>query len=426
MQVLEADRCSQAAVREIVAPAPSSPSMEPPQEISGLELAEAFYTDVVGPLLRSHAAAGAEAQLKSSNTCLKYAAALIGPGSEVLGFDDATSRDHDWGPRLQIFLAADGADPAEQQATADGIARMLRSKLPAAFRGYSTHFEDVGDDDPGVALLAPGTAGNITHRVKVSTLSGYLEEYLGPGLGVGPGPGGWRDWLRIPAHKLRTVGVGGRVFCDDTGELTAIRALIGGYYPKDVWLFLLHAGYSRLGQLSHFMGRCGQAGDELGSRLIAAQLVHDIMSLCFLLERQYAPYAKWFGKGFSKLACAPDMTPLLSKAMDGGSWEARDAALGQVYNLLGELLNSKTAFTGIPAQTEHVVQFWTRPFQVPNSGGWCDGGLITVIASAIEDAGLRQLCERRPVGNAEQHFDSTEVLEDPSLLAAIGDVMYRL
>ena len=397
--------------------------MEPPDEISGLELAEAFYTEVVGPLLRSHSPpAGAEAQLKC-------AAALIGPGSEVLGFDDATSRDHDWGPRLQIFLAADGQDPAAQQATADSIVRMLRSKLPAKFRGYSTHFEDVGDDDPGVALLALGTAGNITHRVKVSTLSGYLEEYFGPGLGAGPGPaaaGGWRDWLRIPAQKLRTVGIGGRVFCDSTGELTAVRTLIAGYYPKDVWLFLLHAGYSRLGQLSHFMGRCGQTGDELGSRLIAAKLVHDVMSVCFLLERQYAPYAKWFGKGFSNLACAPAMTPLLSKAMDSGSWEARDATLGQVYTLLGQLLNSKAAFTGIPAQTEHVVQFWTRPFQVPNSGGWCDGGLITLIAGAIEDAELRQLCERRPVGSVEQHFDSTEVLEDPCLLAAIGEVMYRV
>ena len=36
-------------------------------------------------------------------------------------------------------------------------------------------------------------------------------------------------------------------------------------------------------------------------RLTAALLVRDVMRLAFLIERQYAPYAKWFGTGFARL-----------------------------------------------------------------------------------------------------------------------------
>jgi hypothetical protein len=52
------------------------------------------------------------------------------------------------------------------------------------------------------------------------------------------------------------------------------------------------------------MARCGDVGDELGSRLVAARLIEELMRLCFLMEKQYWPYAKWFGTAFSKLACA--------------------------------------------------------------------------------------------------------------------------
>jgi hypothetical protein len=46
------------------------------------------------------------------------------------------------------------------------------------------------------------------------------------------------------------------------------------------------------------MPRAGFVGDELGSALIGSRLVRDIMNLCFLLEKQYAPYPKWFGTAF--------------------------------------------------------------------------------------------------------------------------------
>ena len=63
-----------------------------PAFVPGLELNRRFYEQVVRPLL------------DASFPSLPYAAALLGPGSETLGFDTEMSTDHDWGARMFIFL----------------------------------------------------------------------------------------------------------------------------------------------------------------------------------------------------------------------------------------------------------------------------------------------------------------------------------
>ena len=64
-----------------------------PAFIPGLELCGRYYAELVRPLLDQHF------------PDLRYAAALIGYGSEVLGFDTEMSMDHAWSPRLLLFLS---------------------------------------------------------------------------------------------------------------------------------------------------------------------------------------------------------------------------------------------------------------------------------------------------------------------------------
>lgn len=61
--------------------------------IPGLELSKSFYKEAVKPIL--------ETQFSG----LRYSAASIGYGSDVLGFDTPVSTDHEWGPRLLLFLS---------------------------------------------------------------------------------------------------------------------------------------------------------------------------------------------------------------------------------------------------------------------------------------------------------------------------------
>ena len=74
--------------------------------IPGLELAGRFYREAVRPIL------------DDAFPGLAHAAALIGSGSEVLGFDTAMSADHHWGPRAMLFL-----DPTTTSGTASPSGR---------------------------------------------------------------------------------------------------------------------------------------------------------------------------------------------------------------------------------------------------------------------------------------------------------------
>jgi len=101
------------------------------------------------------------------------------------------------------------------------------------------------------------------------------------------------------------------------------------YYPKDLWLYLLANQWERIAQEEAFMGRCGQVGDELGSRIVATRLISDIMGLCFLMERQYAPYIKWFGTAFSKLKSAKTLIPIFNEILNASTWQERQEHLAE-------------------------------------------------------------------------------------------------
>src|SRR5215472_15168117 len=108
--------------------------------ISGLELNRAYYEEAVRPLLAEYM------------PDLDYSAALIGYGSDVLGYDTAISTDHEWGPRLLLFL-----DEFTYAARADKISWRLSAKLPPVFRGYSTGFS--ARDAEGVRVMEPAAPG---------------------------------------------------------------------------------------------------------------------------------------------------------------------------------------------------------------------------------------------------------------------------
>jgi hypothetical protein len=353
----------------------------------GLELARGLYFEAVRPILARRFPQ------------LEHAAALLGSGSEVLGFDDETSTDHHWGPRVQLFLR--DLQPAKQ------IHEALADELPVEFGGYPTNFAPPNEE--GTMLLEAIESGPVNHRVDVETVRGFMVDVLGfdPLAGVEIA-----DWLVTPSQRLLSVTTG-EVFADSVGELTAAREALA-WYPHDVWLFVMAGHWRRISQLEHFMGRTGLRGDELGSRIIAARLVEDVMRLGFLQERRYAPYPKWFGTAYVRLERLEQ--PALEAALAATTWKDREAALSDAYRLVA-IAHNELGVT-VPLDPE-VRPFWGRPLSVLDANRFVDA-----LRAAIADPEVQAI--EHEAGSINAVSDNTDVLTRPSLWASLRGLYDRL
>ena len=349
--------------------------------VPGLKLSRQFFEYAVRPII------------KRAAPHLKYAAALIGSGSEVLGYDDEMSTDHHWGPRVMLFL--DEADYADKREVID---QALREQLPPTFSGYSTNFSEPNPNDNNVQQLVEAHGSPINHRVEIFTLRNYLLSYLNFDIVHEIEPA---DWLTLPEQKLRTITTADIVFHDEIGLREILDRFT--YYPHDVWLYLLASGWNRIGQEEHLMGRAGLAGDEIGSSLIGARLVRDIMRLCFLMERQYAPYPKWLGMAFRQLECALTIIPHLEAALRVPTWQERESHLVPAYEIVAAMHNDLQITKPLPATSGN---FFGRPFKVIE----LIGGFSKAIVSCIEDPDVNRIAERGLIGSLDQFSDSTDLV----------------
>lgn len=363
------------------------------QFMKGLDLSRAFFEEAVQPILDAHFPA------------LMYTAGLIGSGSEILGYDTEMSTDHHWGPRLMLFLASD-----DETTHANAISQTLSENLPYTFHGYSTHFTDpnYAGGDNGTQLLEIITEGPINHRVEIMTVDHFMGWYLGFDSQHKLSPA---DWLSIPQQKLLTFA-GGDIYHDDL-NLAEIRSRLS-YYPHDVWLYLLACSWSRIGQDEHLAPRAGYVGDELGSAVIAGRLVASIMQLCFLMEKRYAPYPKWFGTAFAELDCATDLIPILRRVQMGETYQVREDALAEAYTILNIMHNDLNL---TPPITPAVNQFHGRPFRV--SDGW---RYSEALCDAITDEAVQAIASTTAIGSIDQFSDSTDMKEGVYLRARIAEL----
>ncbi|MET8848727.1 DUF4037 domain-containing protein [Amycolatopsis sp. NPDC004625] len=338
----------------------------------GIELSRRFHAEVVRPILRRELPR------------LRYTAALVGPGSEVLGLDSPRSTDHDWGPRLLLFAERDS----------ERIPALLAEHLPRSFLGCSTHFA-TGED--GTRHLAPAT-GRPDHGVVVAELGDWVRGALG----FDPRRPVRADWLATPTQVFAEF-TGGAVFHDDLGLETLRRNV--AWYPEDVWRYVLACQWQRIGQEEAFVGRCGEAGDELGSAVVAARLVRDLMRLCLLMARRYPPYSKWLGSAFARLPVAARLTPHLTAAPAAGTWRERERHLVAAFELAARLHND----LGLTDPVEpRAGGYHDRPYQVIHAGRF-----VTALLAGAPPQAL--------TGAIDQFVDNTDALGDRAFTRGVVD-----
>jgi hypothetical protein len=336
------------------------------QFTSGLDLARGYYHEVVGPLLDP----------------LPHSAALIGTGSEILGFDTPRSTDHNWGLRLQVFAAA---------ADTDRAFGMITEGLPATWRGHPTAFTQA--DLPGAVAR---------HWVTVTDPGTWWRGQLGfdPRAGITVA-----DWLATPTQRL-AENTGGAVFHDGLGALEPAGAALA-WYPDDVWAYVLACQWRRIAEEEAFPGRCAEVGDDLGSAVVTARLVRDLMRLCLLMNRRYPPYSKWLGSAFARLPAIDALRADLIATLAASDYPTRERHLAAAYRAVADRHNQLGSTAPLDTTTR---LYYDRPYQVLDAGRF-----VTALRAAIAAPDLR---DRPLTGAVDQFVDNTDALGDLTLTRA--------
>ncbi len=218
--------------------------------------------------------------------------ALVGTGSECLGFDDAISEDHDFTKRCQLFLPAD-------------IYETNKEHLQSYFKNY-----------------AYGT-------VQIECISEFYQRYtLYP-----EGPQCEKEFRRVPQDLLCTA-TNGEVFLDNFGSFTHIRQRLLAYYPEDIRLRKIAYELNQLAQSGQYnLPRMLQRDDTIAASLALHQFVHHYMLLVHLFNKSYAPFYKWLYRHSCTL-------PILGNTVKHGIVELLDAPITDTKSHIDRLCSA--------------------------------------------------------------------------------------
>lgn len=112
-------------------------------------------------------------------------------------------------------------------------------------------------------------------------------------------------------------------------------------------------------------------------------MVQKLMKLCFLMERQYAPYSKWFGTKFARLAGAEQLTPIFRSILRANSWRQREECLSSAYQIIAQMHNN--LLTTKPLSTS-VANYYDRPYLVIHANRFAEA-----IRNVIGDREIKNL-----------------------------------
>ena len=223
--------------------------------MKGLEEARKFYEE-----------AGAEMISRNFGELEnRIAVGLVGHGSECFGFDDQTSRDHDFETGFCLWLTKDDEEKI-------GFRLM---------RAYDKLVKSVNGERAD-RVVENGFQG-------VFVTSDFYRRYTG----CDGAPKTWQDWLYTNSAYFAEA-TNGEVFRDDLGEFTKIRNEILHGMPEDVRAKKIGSCSLKAAQSGQYnYARCLAHGEEGAAMLALFEFVTNAIELAFLLNRKHCPYYKW-------------------------------------------------------------------------------------------------------------------------------------
>ena len=226
--------------------------------MKGIEISKAYFEEYGRPMLE-----------KDFSDILPYlCVGMVGSGSDCYGFDDETSRDHDFEPGFCIFIPNEDVVDRRKEF----LLERAYAKLPKEFMGLKR------------SLVSP-VGGRRNGVIRT-------EEFYTNKIGSADGKLSVLDWLTISESYLFEA-TNGEIFFDNYGEFSEIRNRIMNM-PEDIRLKKLAGNMLLMAQSGQYnYGRCLSHGEKGAAQLAVIEFVNAAMKTVFLLNKKYMPYYKW-------------------------------------------------------------------------------------------------------------------------------------
>ncbi|MCM1214210.1 MAG: DUF4125 family protein [Lachnospiraceae bacterium] len=226
----------------------------------------------------------------------RIAAGLAGRGSDCFGYDDAASRDHDWGPDFCLWVTEDTYAQIGKQ-----LEEAYRS-LPEEFKGYKRAPRVNGKSRRGVIVISDFYA-------ELTGAKSYEEI----------------DWNSVLDSSL-AAAVNGEIFCDEEGVFTDFRDQLLQGYPENIRLLKIGENAARFAQAAQYnYMRMKRRGDGLTACVMLWKGICYAMRLQHFIENRYPLHDKWLHKSLEETEAGRELALLLQQLMQeaGGKQDDR-------------------------------------------------------------------------------------------------------
>lgn len=318
------------------------------ESMSGMELCRKYYEAYGKPMIHELFEAYED----------KIAAGLAGEGSDCFGYDDAVSRDHDWGPDFCLWLT---------EETYGEIGERLQEayeKLPVEFLGYKRTISPQGRGRRGVQTIN-GFFGRLLGKADWEGCFGTLSDEF---------------WQQASDAAL-AASVNGEVFCDPQGIFSAVRSVLAKGYPERMQYLKLAEGcavFSQTGQYNY--ARMSGRGDQLTAQIMLGDCLKEAAKLCYYMENQYPPHDKWLVKGLRQLGGYQEVAELMEKVL-GEQKTSQSERVSAALDALAAQLVHRLYRAGFISDTDSYLELHAPELlKKAQYGGQSDQELADLIA----------------------------------------------
>lgn len=277
-----------------------------PKKLTWVEVCKLFYEEEGAPMIHAD-------YPEYEN---RIAVGLVGDGSDCFGFDDAISRDHDYGIGFCMWLS-------------DEDFKEIGAKLQESYENLIKYRSEIFFEQHQREAMINSVNVSMDSRRGVFGVREFYENTLGSRLTkTEEGDLVPDHWMQISEDKL-AVATNGMVFRDDEGTFSKIRETLLEYYPTQVWML-------RLAEKLHLFSQTAQSNysrmmarrDYVAANLCVGKGIKAAMEIAYLLNQTYAPYYKWMHKGMQKLTILKKISPVLENIAvlpnQANAWQGKE------------------------------------------------------------------------------------------------------